>query len=185
MSQIPFIPIDTKQDIVYDHINQIWRGSGTLVAPFNMIEISNEQSVVNYLKPNQHLFISEDPMFDACYWMLWLTLDDDSKLVDKITNEIFSFYQSEDLTTGSVGYNFYFTKMRRPLKVQNILQPQNSERVLIYTYKSRQLRTGIIEMVYLTNKTNNRSIINGDDTDSSYYYTDTAIEGMLDGEFYG
>lgn len=164
MSEIPYIPVDTYiPDLTCDD-NLHYRGTGQLVVPFTMLDISKEQHF-SYLKGNQHAFCSWLPLYDNCYWLMIVK---SSLLQDKSTLDQSQLYYQNDLLAQSGPFEFYFSRVRKPFQMHKVKMTLTDSP---FTYASRQARTGKIPHVNLIDLRDQTTLINSDDSINNFMGT--------------
>lgn len=140
MSQIPYIAIDEKiENLKID--NNVFSGTGKVVVPFNMIEITGYPKFSDFAE-DEHIFVSILPLFDGQYWLFYFK---GNLLIDRSQTENPYYYQNQILNNDD-DFIFYYSNVRKPLQISNI---NLFDKVLPFTYNSRQIRTGIIEGINL------------------------------------
>lgn len=149
MSDIPYIAIDAKQEINVN--DNVFSGTGQVVVPFNMVEITGYAKFSDF-KLDEHIFVSVLPCFDGQYWCFYFK---GTLAVDRSQTEVPYYYQNDKLNDGT-DYTFYYTTTRKPLQISSI---NLNNKVLPYTYASRQIRTGIIDGVNILDSQNNSDIM--------------------------
>lgn len=136
MSEIPYLAIQDKIDNFKKTDENTFTGNGKIVAPFTMIDVSNEQQFKS-LGYNTHVFCSWLPLFDSCYWFFILK----EKIDIKLPALIYQFY---DFPEGE--FEFYYLKMKKPFRYRKL---NMFDRQLPYTTDEVQRRTGVIDGVNL------------------------------------
>lgn len=150
MSQVPYIAIDTNIQLTIND-GPTYSGSGQVVTPFNMIEITGYPKFSDFAE-NEHLFVSLLPLFDGQYWLFYFK---GNLLTDKSQTDDPYYWQNDFLSTSSDKFTFYYVTTRKPLRI-NAINLWN--KVPPYTYASRQVRTGEIDGVTIPDTFNNSDL---------------------------
>lgn len=150
MSQIPYIAIDTNIQLTIND-GPTYSGTGQVVTPFNMIEITGYPKFSDFAK-NEHLFVSLLPLFDGQYWLFYFK---GNLLIDRSQTDNPYYWQDDLLSTPSDEFTFYYVTTRKPLRINTI---NLWNKVPPYTYASRQVRTGEIEGVTIPDSFNNSNL---------------------------
>lgn len=141
MSEIPYIAIDEKVENLTIN-NDVFTGTGTVVVPFNMIEITGYPKFSDF-SSNEHIFASILPLFDGQYWLFYFKGD---LAVDRSQLDNPYYYQNDILSIENTDFEFYYTNTRKPFQINLI---NLNYKTLPYTYPSRQARTGVINGVVI------------------------------------
>lgn len=139
MSQVPYIAIDTNIQLTIND-EPTYSGSGQVVTPFNMIEITGYPKFSDFAE-NEHLFASLLPLFDGQYWLFYFK---GNLLIDRSQTDNPYYWQNDLLSMPSDEFTFYYATTRKPLRINTI---NLWNKVPPYTYASRQVRTGEIDGV--------------------------------------
>ena len=150
MSQIPYIAIDNNIQLTIND-GPTYSGTGQVVTPFNMIEITGYPKFSDFAK-NEHLFVSLLPLFDGQYWLFYFKGD---LLIDRSQTDNPYYWQNNLLSTPSDEFTFYYVTTRKPLRINTI---NLWNKVPPYTYASRQVRTGEIDGVTIPDTFNNSNL---------------------------
>ena len=150
MSQIPYIAIDSNIQLTIN-TGPTYSGTGQVVTPFNMIEITGYPKFSDFAK-NEHLFVSLLPLFDGQYWLFYFK---GNLLIDRSQTDNPYYWQNDLLSTPSDEFTFYYVTTRKPLRINTI---NLWNKVPPYTYASRQVRTGEIEGVTIPDSFNNSDL---------------------------
>ena len=150
MSQIPYIAIDNNIQLTIND-EPTYSGTGQVVTPFNMIEITGYPKFSDFAK-NEHLFVSLLPLFDGQYWLFYFKGD---LLIDRSQTDNPYYWQNDLLSTPSDKFEFYYVTTRKPLRINTI---NLWNKVPPYTYASRQVRTGEIDGVTIPDTFNNSNL---------------------------
>lgn len=150
MSQIPYIAIDSDIKLTIND-RPTYSGTGQVVTPFNMIEITGYPKFSDFAK-NEHLFVSLLPLFDGQYWLFYFK---GNLLIDRSQTDNPYYWQNDLLSTPSDEFEFYYVTTRKPLRINTI---NLWNKVPPYTYASRQVRTGEIEGVTIPDTFNNSNL---------------------------
>ena len=150
MSQIPYIAIDSNIQLTIND-EPTYSGTGQVVTPFNMIEITGYPKFSDFAK-NEHIFVSLLPLFDGQYWLFYFKGD---LLIDRSQTDNPYYWQNDLLSTPSDEFTFYYVTTRKPLRINTI---NLWNKVPPYTYASRQVRTGQIEGVTIPDTFNNSNL---------------------------
>lgn len=154
MSQVPYIAIDEPVNNL--QINDMtFTGTGTVVAPFYMIEITGYSKFSDFAD-DEHLFCSVLPLFDGQYWCFYFK---GNLLQDKSQTDNPYYYQNEVISDGT-DFTFYYITVRKPLRISNI---NLWNKQMPYTYASRQVRTGVIDGVPILEEMNDSDVFYGFD----------------------
>lgn len=151
MSQVPYIAIDTN--IKLNETEYVYSGTGTVVVPFDMIEITGYAKFSGFSE-NEHIFISLLPLFDGQYWFFYFK---GNLKVDRSQLDIPYYYQN-DVLNNSDDFTFFYGTTRKPLQINNI---NIFNRCYPYTYATRQTRTGVIPNVPILETVENSDIFVG------------------------
>lgn len=150
MSQVPYIAIDTNIQLTIND-SPTYSGSGQVVTPFNMIEITGYPKFSDFAE-NEHLFVSLLPLFDGQYWLFYFK---GNLLIDKSQTDDPYYWQNDLLSTPNDEFTFYYVTTRKPLRINTI---NLWNKVPPYTYASRQVRTGEIDGVTIPDTFNNSNL---------------------------
>lgn len=150
MSQIPYIAIDSDIQLTIND-GPTYSGTGQVVTPFNMIEITGYPKFSDFAK-NEHLFVSLLPLFDGQYWLFYFK---GSLLIDRSQTDNPYYWQNDLLSTPNDKFEFYYATTRKPLRINTI---NLWNKVPPYTYASRQVRTGEIAGVTIPDSFNNSNL---------------------------
>ena len=159
LSQIPYIAIDEEVPnlIIDDSLG--FTGTGKVVAPFNMIEITGEQRFSSF-NPNQHIDVSLLPLCDGQYWLFYLEAE---SVIDRSQDPSPYYWQSDEMTAGG-DFKFAYITTRKPFKLSRV---NLYNTILPYTYLSRQARTGVISGVNIMEQTDHDETYNLDNASAS------------------
>lgn len=158
MSEIPYIAIDDHMADFAASPDGVFTGTGSLVVPFTMIDISSE-SHFSYLKPNEHAFVSWLPLYDDYYWIFQCAGE---LVADKeVTHpgQINLYGQGQTLTTPGK-FEFLYSTVKKPFRVDKISMTRHA---WPFTYPSRQARTGDIDGVNLIDLRDQNAMVAIDD----------------------
>lgn len=150
MSQIPYIAIDSNIQLTVND-GPTYSGTGQVVTPFNMIEITGYPKFSDFAK-NEHLFASLLPLFDGQYWLFYFK---GNLLIDRSQTDNPYYWQNDLLSTPSDEFTFYYVTARKPLRINTI---NLWNKIPPYTYASRQVRTGEIDGVTIPDTFNNSNL---------------------------
>ena len=150
MSQIPYIAIDNNIQLTIND-GPTYSGTGQVVTPFNMIEITGYPKFSDFAK-NEHLFVSLLPLFDGQYWLFYFK---GNLLIDRSQTDNPYYWQNDALSTPNDEFEFYYATTRKPLRINTI---NLWNKVPPYTYASRQVRTGQINGVTIPDSFNNSNL---------------------------
>ena len=151
LSQVPYIAIDSNIELTES--DYTFTGTGTVVVPFDMIEITGYAKFSDFAE-NEHIFISLLPLFDGQYWFFYFK---GNLKVDRSQLDIPYYYQN-DILNNSDDFTFFYGTTRKPLQINNInLFNKNYP----YTYATRQTRTGVINNVPILETVENSDIFVG------------------------
>lgn len=151
MSEIPYIAIDEKVENLTIN-NNVFTGTGTVVVPFNMIEITGYPKFSDFSE-DEHIFASILPLFDGQYWLFYFKGE---LAVDRSQLDNPYYYQNDILSNAYTDFEFYYTNTRKPFQINLI---NLNYKTLPYTYPSRQTRTGVIDGVVIPDTYNFSDII--------------------------
>lgn len=73
MSQLPYIAIDSKINNLTIE-NKVFSGTGQVVAPFNMYEVTNDIKFYDF-QQNEHIFVSLLPLYNDNFYLFYLKSD--------------------------------------------------------------------------------------------------------------
>lgn len=150
MSQVPYIAIDSNIQLTIND-GPTYAGTGQVVTPFNMIEITGYPKFSDFAK-NEHLFVSILPLFDGQYWLFYFK---GNLLIDRSQTDNPYYWQNDLLSTPNDEFTFYYVTARKPLRINTI---NLWNKVPPYTYASRQVRTGQIDGVTIPDSFNNSNL---------------------------
>lgn len=163
MSEIPYLAIDDYVSDLQVSADAVFTGTGSLVAPFTMLDISNEQRF-SYLKPNEHAFVSWLPLYDDCYWLFQcqgeLVFDKEAAHPGQI-----NLYGQGQTLTSNGPFSFLYSKVKKPFRVDKIFMTRHE---YPFTYASRQARTGDIKHVNLLDLRDQDALVAIDDQFGQY-----------------
>lgn len=150
MSQVPYIAIDSNLQLSINK-GPTYSGSGQVVTPFNMIEITGYPKFSDFSE-NEHLFVSLLPLFDGQYWLFYFK---GNLLIDRSQTDNPYYWQNDLLSTPNDEFEFYYVTTRKPLRISTI---NLWNKVPPYTYASRQVRTRQIDGVTIPDTFNNSNL---------------------------
>lgn len=150
MSQVPYLAIDSNIQLTIND-GPTYSGTGQVVTPFNMIEITGYPKFSDFAK-NEHLFVSLLPLFDGQYWLFYFK---GNLIIDRSQTDDPYYWQNDLLSTPSDQFTFYYVTTRKPLRINTI---NLWNKVPPYTYASRQVRTGEIDGVTIPDSFNNSNL---------------------------
>lgn len=146
MSEIPFFPTFDNVEQQVQLIDDIYYLKKVmLVAPFTMVNVSNE-AVFSDKAPNEQIYVSRLPLFDNNYW--FFDLISNNQINVAIKDEPYFFQQQAMLTVPS-DVKFYFFNTAAPLYLSRI---NRQFKVFPYTYPSLLMHTGKVPNVSLTDE---------------------------------
>ena len=163
MSEIPYIAIDEPVNDLKASDDGVFTGTGSLVVPFTMIDISNEQRF-SYLKPNEHAFVSWLPLYDDYYWLFQCAGD---LVFDKEAanpGQINLYGQGQTLTKPGK-FSFFYSTVKKPFRIDKIFMTKHE---WPFTYASRQARTGDINHVNILDMRDQNGLVAIDDQFGQY-----------------
>ena len=173
MAEIPYIAIDDYVDDLAVTSDGVFTGTGSLVVPFTMLDISNETHF-SQLEPSEHAFVSWLPLYDDYYWLMQcqgdLVFDKEAHHPDQIN----LYGQGQTLTTPGPFY-FYFSRVKKPFRVDKISMVRHE---FPFTYASRQARTGKIDGVNLIDQRDQTGLVAIDDQNGQYM-TDVQTDDLI------
>lgn len=158
MSEIPYIAIDEHVADFAATPDAVFSGTGSLVVPFTMIDISSEPHF-SYLKQNEHAFASWLPLYDDYYWIFKCSGE---LVADKeVTHpgQINLYGQGQTLTKPGP-FEFLYSTVKKPFRVDKISMTRHA---WPFTYTSRQARTGALDGVHLIDLRDQNGLVAIDD----------------------
>lgn len=163
MSEIPYLAIDDQVADLTATTDAVFTGTGSLVVPFTMIDISNEKRF-SYLKPNEHAFVSWLPLYDDYYWLFQcqgaLRYDKEADHPGQI-----NLYGQGQTLTNPGPFQFFYSMVKKPFRVDKISMTRHA---WPFTYASRQARTGAIDGVRLIDLRDQNGLVAIDDQFGQY-----------------
>ena len=173
MSEIPYMAIDELVGDLRISQDDHFHGTGQLVVPFTMLDISGEQHY-SWLGENGHAFASWLPLYDNYYWIFVckgdLLFDKDVEKPDKI-----NLYGQGQTLTEPGEFEFYYTQVAKPFRVDKIT---DSRTVMPFTYASRQARTGAIPGVTISDYRDQNTIMAIDDQ-NGHFMDDSQTDDLI------
>lgn len=173
MSQIPYVAIDEYVNNLTIDDDKHFRGTGSLIVPFTMIDISNEQHF-SWLNNTEHAFCSWLPLYDNNYWLFICrgTLIEDK---EELYPERINLYGQNTQLTSNGDFEFYYTTTKRPFNFNNVSTVRT---IYPFTYNSRQTRTGKIDHVNLIDYRDQTGLVAIDDQ-NGYYMDDGQTDDLI------
>lgn len=156
MSEIPYFPTFDNVDNKVTLTNGVYNIKDVmLVAPFEMVNISNEQIFSNK-QPNEQIFVSRLPLFDNNYWFFDLI---SANQIDVTMRDEPYFFQQEDILKNNSNVSFSFFKTTAPLYMSRV----NSQfKEYPFTYPSLQMQTGKVQNVAMIDLNDQSVLLNVD-----------------------
>lgn len=136
LSEIPYLAINEKLGDFKKSDDNVFSGTGRIVAPFTMVDVSNQQQFKS-LGYDYHVYCSWLPLYDGCYWFFVLH----AKISNALPALIYQF-----LEFPISQFEFYYLKTKKPLRYRQL---NMFDRQLPFTADEVQRQTGIIDGVNL------------------------------------
>lgn len=173
MAEIPYIAVDDLIEDLSVSSDAVFTGTGSLVVPFTMLDISNETHF-SHLAENEHAFVSWLPLYDDYYWLIQckgeLLVDKEADHPDKIN----LYGQGQTLTTNGP-FRFFYSRVKKPFRVDKVSMVRHE---WPFTYASRQARTGDIDGVNLIDLRDQNAMVAIDDQNGQYM-TDIQTDDLI------
>ena len=163
MSEIPYIAIDDYVSDLKSSDDAVFTGTGALVVPFTMIDISSEAHF-SHLKPNEHAFVSWLPLYDDHYWLIQCQGDLIFDKEEAQPGHINLYGQGQTLTTNGP-FSFFYSTVKKPFSIDKISMTRHA---WPFTYASRQARTGDINHVNILDMRDQDGLVAIDDQFGQY-----------------
>lgn len=170
MSQLPYIAIDSKINNLTIE-NKVFSGTGQVVAPFNMYEVTNDIKFYDF-QQNEHIFVSLLPLYNDNFYLFYLK----SNLVSSHNN---IYLQDMFLTDEISDFTFYYSITSKPLNIASI---NLNFKVMPLTYPSRQIRTGKIDKVKISTYNEYMGVMDIDSFSDDTILTSEIIKEVLKDE---
>ena len=137
MSEIAIFPIDDEQTPFEILPNKTIVGTGNIIAPFTMFNITDTPFLSDKKSQGWQIFASNQPLTTGIYWVMFI------KTPDKLRNKYFQYGKMIDNNE----FEIYFRTCRKPLLLQNLTRSY----ALPYQTTMQRLLWGKIDGVKLIN----------------------------------
>lgn len=137
MSEISIFPIDDEQTSFEVSSNKTIVGTGNIIAPFTMFNITDTPFLSDKKSQGWQIFASNQPLTTGVYWVMFI------KTGGKLKNKYFQCGKMIDNNE----FEIYFKTCRKPLLLQNLTRSY----ALPYQTPMQRLRVGKIDDVKLIN----------------------------------
>lgn len=137
MSEIAIFPLDDEQSTFEVLSNKTIVGTGNIIAPFTMFNITDTPFLSDKKSQGWQIFASNQPLTTGIYWVMFI------KTNTKLKNKYFQYGKMIDNNE----FEIYFRTCRKPLLLQNLSRSY----VLPYQTTMQRLRVGKIDGVKLIN----------------------------------
>lgn len=137
MSEIAIFPIDDEQTSFEVSSNKTIVGTGNIIAPFTMFNITDTPFLSDKKSQGWQIFASNQPLTTGVYWVMFI------KTRGKLKNKYFQCGKMIDNNE----FEIYFRTCRKPLLLQNLTRSY----ALPYQTPMQRLRVGKIDGVKLIN----------------------------------
>lgn len=137
MSEIAIFPVDDEQTSFEILTDKTIVGSGNIIAPFTMFNITDTPFLSDKKNQGWQIFASNQPLTTGIYWVMFI------KTEATLRNKYFQY--GKMLDNGS--FEIYFRTCRKPLLLQNLTRSN----VLPYQTMMQRLRIGEVDNVPLIN----------------------------------
>lgn len=137
MSEIAIFPIDDEQTSFEVSSNKTIVGTGNIIAPFTMFNITDTPFLSDKKSQGWQIFASNQPLTTGVYWVMFI------KTSGKLKNKYFQCGKMIDNSE----FEIYFRTCRKPLLLQNLTRSY----ALPYQTPMQMLRVGKIDGVKLIN----------------------------------
>lgn len=137
MSEIAIFPIDDEQTSFEVSSNKTIVGTGNIIAPFTMFNITDTPFLSDKKSQGWQIFASNQPLTTGVYWVMFI------KTRGKLKNKYFQCGKMIDNNE----FEIYFRTCRKPLLLQNLTRSY----ALPYQTPMQRLRVGKIDDVKLIN----------------------------------
>lgn len=137
MSEIAIFPLDDEQSTFEVLSNKTIVGTGNIIAPFTMFNITDTPFLSDKKNQGWQIFASNQPLTTGIYWVMFI------KTNTKLKNKYFQYGKMIDNNE----FEIYFRTCRKPLLLQNLSRSY----VLPYQTTMQRLRVGKIDGVKLIN----------------------------------
>lgn len=137
MSEIAIFPIDDEQTSFEVSSNKTIVGTGNIIAPFTMFNITDTPFLSDKKSRGWQIFASNQPLTTGVYWVMFI------KTRGKLKNKYFQCGKMIDNNE----FEIYFRTCRKPLLLQNLTRSY----ALPYQTPMQRLRVGKIDDVKLIN----------------------------------
>lgn len=137
MSEIAIFPIDDEQTSFEVTSNKTIVGTGNIIAPFTMFNITDTPFLSDKKSQGWQIFASNQPLTTGVYWVMFI------KTGGKLKNKYFQCGKMIDNNE----FEIYFKTCRKPLLLQNLTRSY----ALPYQTPMQRLRVGKIDDVKLIN----------------------------------
>lgn len=137
MSEIAIFPIDDEQTSFEVSSNKTIVGTGNIIAPFTMFNITDTPFLSDKKSQGWQIFASNQPLTTGVYWVMFI------KTGGKLKNKYFQCGKMIDNNE----FEIYFKTCRKPLLLQNLTRSY----ALPYQTPMQRLRVGKIDDVKLIN----------------------------------
>ena len=137
MSEIAIFPLDDEQSSFEVLSNKTIVGTGNIIAPFTMFNITDTPFLSDKKSQGWQIFASNQPLTTGIYWVMFI------KTNTKLKNKYFQYGKMIDNNE----FEIYFRTCRKPLLLQNLSRSY----ILPYQTRMQRLRVGKIDGVKLIN----------------------------------
>lgn len=137
MSEIAIFPLDDEQSSFEVLSNKTIVGTGNIIAPFTMFNITDTPFLSDKKSQGWQIFASNQPLTTGIYWVMFI------KTNTKLKNKYFQYGKMIDNNE----FEIYFRTCRKPLLLQNLSRSY----ILPYQTTMQRLRVGKIDGVKLIN----------------------------------
>lgn len=137
MSEIAIFPIDDEQTSFEVSSNKTIVGTGNIIAPFTMFNITDTPFLSDKKSQGWQIFASNQPLTTGVYWVMFI------KTGGKLKNK---YFQCGKMIVNNE-FEIYFKTCRKPLLLQNLTRSY----ALPYQTPMQRLRVGKIDDVKLIN----------------------------------
>lgn len=131
MSEVALLPFSSKENTIFELFEGIFTGTGEVIAPFEMINISDQSFFSDKVSQGFQIFVSNKPLNRGLYWIMFIK-------TPSILN--LRYFQS-DIMFSESEFEIYFRTCNKPLILQNI----QTENKIPYETMTQVLRIGKIK----------------------------------------
>lgn len=110
MSEVALLPFDSRKKTTFEINDNIITGTGEVVCPFTMINITDQSYLSDVKSQGYEVFASNMPLDGGLYWLMYIKCDLDLGM---------RYFQSQQLFENAT-FEIYFRTCKKPLVLGNM-----------------------------------------------------------------